>query len=58
MSAPDTNIEKQAKRHKPSLWGMAVAAMVPLVVIVAALLWGDTFVEDDATDRVTVEEAQ
>lgn len=23
MSAPQTNVEKQTKRHRPSLWGIA-----------------------------------
>lgn len=30
MSAPDTNTEKQAKRHRPSLIGMAIAVLVAL----------------------------
>jgi hypothetical protein len=29
MSAPDTNVEKQEKRHRPALWG-----------IKGALVWG------------------
>lgn len=42
MSAPDTNIEKQKERHRPSLAGMAIAAafgvamIAVLVVIVSA----------------------
>ncbi|TVR48807.1 MAG: hypothetical protein EA386_03865 [Rhodobacteraceae bacterium] len=35
MTAPDTNVKKQAKKHKAPLIGMAVAGGVALVL----LLW-------------------
>ncbi|MFP7571156.1 hypothetical protein [Marivita sp. S2033] len=28
MSAPKTNLEKQEKRHRPALWGMAAVALL------------------------------
>ena len=34
MSAPDTNVKKQAKKHKAPLIGMAVAAGVALLLLV------------------------
>lgn len=47
MSAPDTNIEKQEQRHKPSLIGMKGAVvfgalMLLLVVIFSVARGGDT----------------
>lgn len=33
MSAPQTNVEKQTKRHRPALWGMAA------VVVFASVLF-------------------
>ena len=35
MSAPDTNTERQAKRHRPALVGMAVAVLVALALLFA-----------------------
>ena len=32
MSAPNTNIEKQKKRHMPTLIGLAIAGAVVLVI--------------------------
>ena len=37
MSAPDTNIEKQEREHKPSLIGIRLAVAVGLGVLVAVL---------------------
>jgi hypothetical protein len=34
MSAPDTNVEKQARRHKPALYGIALAVLVAVVAII------------------------
>lgn len=59
MSAPDTNIEKQEKQHKPALLGIK-GAMVFGVLMVALLLF---FVvgngredEDVATDGAVIEQ--
>ncbi|MEL6451025.1 MAG: hypothetical protein AAFQ19_07175 [Pseudomonadota bacterium] len=40
MSASDTEIEKQAKRHSPSLIGISVAVASVVVVIVAIMAFG------------------
>lgn len=32
MSAPDTNIERQTKRHGGSVWGIAFAVLVGLAM--------------------------
>lgn len=34
MSAPDTNTEKQAKRHRPALIGIAIAVAVGVICAV------------------------
>lgn len=53
MSAPDTDISKQSRRHRPALWGMAAAvcfAAIAFVVYLALLADPDTsLVENDAT---------
>ena len=45
MSAPDTNIEKQTRRHKPVLIGVAAVVALVVVFIFAA----QTAPDDDAT---------
>ena len=43
MSAPDTNTEKQAEKHKASLGGMAVAVgagVVLLILLIAFVILG------------------
>ncbi|MGI1661120.1 hypothetical protein ACRDNQ_02680 [Palleronia sp. KMU-117] len=47
MSAPETNVEKQARRHKGPLLGIAVAILAALVALVAVGLFAST---DDAPD--------
>lgn len=39
MSAPDTNIKTQEKRHKPSLFGIAVSLGFAAVLLTAFLFW-------------------
>ena len=39
MSAPDTNVEKQVKRHKTPLAGMAIAGAFSGLLLLAFLLW-------------------
>lgn len=46
MSAPDTNLKKQARRHRPSMVGIALALISALVVAVAFAAWDGP--EDDA----------
>ena len=42
MSAPDTDPEKQAKRHRPSLIGMGIVVVLALAMLLALI----TFVVD------------
>ncbi|MEL7090579.1 MAG: hypothetical protein AAFN94_02475 [Pseudomonadota bacterium] len=49
MSAPDTNIEKEVRRHRPALYGIAAVTAAVLVFIVAA----QTAPEDDAPVMAT-----
>ncbi|NSX53620.1 hypothetical protein [Parasulfitobacter algicola] len=39
MSAPNTNIEKQEKRHSGSLIGIAVVVVFALILLAALLGW-------------------
>ena len=51
MSAPDTNTEKQADRHKPALGGIKFALIwgvgLLVVFIIAMILMGDDPVGSD-----------
>lgn len=52
MSAPNTNTEKQTRRHRPSLAGIAVAVGFAALALIVFLTFvtdpDDTLVEDDA----------
>lgn len=51
MTAPDTNVEKQAKRHKPSLTGIAIALVFVGLLLVVGGMWiaqDPAAIEDDA----------
>lgn len=39
MSAPDTNIEKQADRHKGPLVGMPMAVIVAVLAMIAVAIY-------------------
>ena len=54
MSAPDTNIEKEGKRHKPSLIAIRVSIVVVLVMLGVVLLSVANNASDEevATDEV------
>ncbi len=39
MSPPDTNLEKQAKRHKGPLGGMALVAVFVVIITIAFAIW-------------------
>jgi len=34
MSPPDTNLEKQERRHSPALWGIAIAVILGILFFV------------------------
>ena len=53
MSAPDTNIEKQKRRHFGPLWGIALVLAVAGVAIFAVPLWSPE-VEDEAAAEIGV----
>ncbi len=37
MSAPSTNVEKQAKRHRPAIWGIVAAIVFAAILFFAYL---------------------
>lgn len=39
MSAPDTEVEKQTRRHRPSLVGIALAVIAAIVAVAVFSLW-------------------
>lgn len=39
MSAPDTNTEKEARRHRVPLWGFAGVLTWALVLLAGLLIW-------------------
>ncbi|MEQ8902667.1 MAG: hypothetical protein RID11_16975 [Roseovarius sp.] len=51
MSAPDTNVEKQKKQHKPALIGIRGAMLFALVLLLGLIGWvasqGQTPVDPD-----------
>lgn len=51
MSAPETNVEKQKKRHRAPLVGIALAVAAGVIFMAIWLVWateeGNTPVEDN-----------
>jgi cytoskeletal protein RodZ len=39
MSAPETNVEKQKKQHKPALMGIRGAVLFALVLLLGLIGW-------------------
>ena len=37
MSAPETNVETQKKRHRPAIWGMAIGGVFVAIIFFAYL---------------------
>ncbi|QXT39109.1 hypothetical protein [Gymnodinialimonas ceratoperidinii] len=48
MSAPNTNTERQARRHKPALWGIIIAIVAAGLFILWALLNDGTPLDEQA----------
>lgn len=48
MSAPETNIEKQTRRHRGPLYGMAFVLAFAAVIFAAFLAW-TSYQSDPAT---------
>ena len=44
MSAPDTNIEKQTKRHRPALWAIGAVIVFGAIVFLSMV---STAVDDE-----------
>jgi hypothetical protein len=49
MSAPDTNIRKQRRRHLPSILGISAALAIALIAGLTALLMDRMPAEEQAT---------
>lgn len=56
MSAEDTNVEKQAKQHRPALWGMAFAVSVAGVLLVLFLFSVTDGEGDDVEQIISTEQ--
>lgn len=56
MSAPDTNLNRETKRHKPSLLGLALAGSLVVLLVAAIALWPKPLVEDGADSGATVQQ--
>jgi hypothetical protein len=48
MSAPDTNLDKQARRHRPAIWGISIALVIAVIVAAFALTRDEPLSEDQA----------
>jgi len=53
MSAPDTNVKKQEKRHKPSLLGIKGVLIFAGVLLVGLVVW--TFIQSDGVEGSDVQ---
>ncbi|MGR3271287.1 hypothetical protein DU478_04705 [Thalassococcus profundi] len=53
MSAPDTNVKKQEKAHKPSLLGIKGVLVFAGVLLAGLIVW--TFVQSDGVDGSDVQ---
>ena len=51
MSAPDTNVEKQEKRHRPSLWGIKGAMIFGILMLLGVI--GFSMINASNSDGVT-----
>jgi hypothetical protein len=51
MSAPDTNVEKQEKRHRPSLWGIRGAMVFGILILLGVI--GFNMINAGNPDAVT-----
>ncbi|PWE29208.1 hypothetical protein [Pararhodobacter marinus] len=55
MTAPQTNVERQAKRHSPALTGITIAIALAVLAAIVFAFWPNP---DDATPTAaSVEEA-
>jgi hypothetical protein len=55
MSAPDTNIETQTKRHKASLIGIGIALFWAVLAIGAFIVWDGVPSDEQAAATLEVD---
>ncbi len=55
MSAPNTDIEKQVRRHSPSLFGISLAVAAAAAIGIAITLWNEEI--DEGNTGQSLEEA-
>ena len=48
MSAPDTNLEKQKKQHKPALTGIRLVVIFAALLLIALVSW--MFIQTDGRE--------
>lgn len=53
MSAPDTNVEKQEKRHKPALLGIRAAMIFGALMMAGLAIYVMTNGDEESADAVT-----
>lgn len=57
MSAETTNVEKQAKQHRPALWGMAFVGSFVGVLLILFLVAVTDGSGDDVQQLISTEQA-
>jgi hypothetical protein len=58
MSAPDTNLETQTKRHRGSIWGISAALIVAVLAAVGFFLWDGVPSDNQAAPTVASDRDQ
>lgn len=58
MTAPDTNVEKQTRRHKGSLGGIALAVVIMMVAVGSWIILSEPEETVDAQDTNAVTSAE
>ncbi len=53
MSAPDTNVEKQERRHKPALLGIKGAMIFGVLMLLLIVLYSAYYGGEPTADAVT-----
>lgn len=48
MSAPNTNIDRQERRHRPAIWGITIALLIALVAMIGFGAWNGLPAEERA----------
>ena len=60
MSAPDTDLEKQRKRHRGPIWGISIGLLFVALVALGAFFWPGVPLDEqaapDGTSTETVED--